>query len=352
MVALQYILAILGFSLIILVHEFGHFIFAKLNKIFVSEFFLGFGPKLLKFRSKSGTLFGISAIPLGGYNKILGFDRTEKIPEGKEGQVFYKKPAYSKLSVIIGGSFMNVVLTFLLVVIFFSMGTFVPSNTVDFVEEGSPAYEYGIQVEDKIIAVNEAQTQSWEELTEQIIRFPGEEVIFRVQRDGQTESINVVLGDKDGTGYLGISPKLVREQIGFFEVIKESFRTMGDLITSFVRMFGMLFSGNISFAEARPVSPIGVITIFQQSAAMGFQNFILFVALVSLLLGFTNLLPLLPLDGGHVVVLIIEAIRKRPLHKRVIEVYNGIGLVLFISLLVIGFVFDIINPINLLNMWL
>jgi regulator of sigma E protease len=103
----------IGFSLIILVHEFGHFIFSKINKIFVSEFFLGFGPKLLKFKSKSGTLFGISAIPLGGYNKILGFDRSEKIPKGKEHQSFHRKPFYSKLSVIIAGSFMNMCPDFL-----------------------------------------------------------------------------------------------------------------------------------------------------------------------------------------------------------------------------------------------
>ncbi len=350
MIALQYILAIFGFSLIILVHEFGHFIFSKINKIFVSEFFLGFGPKLLKFKSKSGTLFGISAIPLGGYNKILGFDRNEEIPSGRENQVFYNKPFFSKLSVIIGGSFMNVILTLLLVIVFFSMGMFVPSNIVDFVEEGSPADEYGIQVEDKIVAVNNTQINAWEDLTEQIRQYPGKEIIFSIERDGDTESINVVLGDKEGLGYLGISPLLVREKLGFIGIIRESLSTMGNLIVTFVRMFGMLFSGNIPFSEARPVSPIGVITIFQQSAAMGFQNFILFVALVSLLLAFTNLLPLLPLDGGHVVVLIIESIRKRPLHKKVIEVYNGIGLVLFISLLVIGFVFDIINPINILNM--
>jgi regulator of sigma E protease len=230
------------------------------------------------------------------------------------------------------------------------MGTFVPSNIVDFVEEGSPAFEQGINVEDKIVSVNEVQIQSWEDLSEQIRRYPGEQVIFTVQRAGQQEEINVTLGDRQGQGYLGISPLLVKEKLSFFEIIRESFRTMGNLISTFVRMFGMLFSGNIPFAEARPVSPVGVITIFQQSAAMGFQNFILFVALVSLLLAFTNLLPLLPLDGGHVVILIIEAIRKRPLNKKVVEVYNGIGLVLFISLLVIGFVFDIINPINILNM--
>ena len=104
MVIFQYLLAILGFSIIILVHEFGHFIFARFSKMYVSEFFIGFGPKILKFKSKkSGTLFGISAIPLGGYNKILGTDRNEVIPEDLKDKAFYNKPFYKKFLVISGG---------------------------------------------------------------------------------------------------------------------------------------------------------------------------------------------------------------------------------------------------------
>ena len=135
--------------------------------------------------------------------------------------------------------------------------------------------------------------------------------------------------------------------MGFFSIVKESFKMTWDISVTYVKLFGMLFTGKLSFSEARPVSPIGVISIFQQSASMGFQNFILFVALVSLLLGYGNLLPILPVDGGHIVIIIAEAIRRKPIPKRAMEVYNSIGMVLIISLFVIGLVFDIISPFKL-----
>ena len=138
--------------------------------------------------------------------------------------------------------------------------------------------------------------------------------------------------------------------MSFPEVVKESFVMTWDIITTYVKLFGKLFTGQIPFDQARPVSPIGVVSIFQQSISMGMQNFILFLALVSILIGFGNLLPILPLDGGNIVLLIIETIRKKPVPQRVLEVTNSIGIFLMVALLIVGFVFDIISPFNLNNM--
>jgi regulator of sigma E protease len=138
--------------------------------------------------------------------------------------------------------------------------------------------------------------------------------------------------------------------MSFPQVVKESFVMTWDIITTYVKLFGKLFTGQIPFDQARPVSPIGVVSIFQQSISMGMQNFILFLALVSILIGFGNLLPILPLDGGNIVLLIIETIRKKPMPQRVLEVANSIGIFLMVALLITGFVFDIISPFNLTNM--
>ncbi|HAJ95952.1 MAG TPA: hypothetical protein DCP02_06940, partial [Actinobacteria bacterium] len=151
-------------------------------------------------------------------------------------------------------------------------------------------------------------------------------------------------------GYLGISPQNVKVRLGFSEVIKESFKMTGDILVSYGKLFGMLFSGQIPFDQARPVSPIGVVSIFQQSIAMGIQNFILFMALVSILIGFGNLLPILPLDGGNIVLLIVETIRKKPVPAKLLEAANYFGIFLMIALLITGLVFDIISPFNLNNM--
>ncbi len=351
MVVLQYLIAILGFSVIVLVHEFGHFIIAKLSGIHVQEFFLGFGPKILKVTSKkSGTMYGISAIPLGGYNKILGQDRNEVIPENMAGKAFYNKPFYKKFLVISGGGIFNIIFAVILIIIYFSIGVFVPSNIIDYTQPGSPAETYGFQKGDKVIALNNLEIKSWDDFSIIVKDYPGKQVTFKIVRDQKEISIDATLSNVDGEGYLGVGPLLVKQKMGGGQVIIESFKMVGNLTVTYVKLIGMLFSGEIPFSEARPVSPIGVISIFQQSAAMGAQNFILFVALVSILLAFGNFLPILPVDGGHILIIIIEAIRRKPVSKKAIEVYSTLGIVLVISLLLVGLVFDIISPFKLPSM--
>ncbi|MDD3519924.1 MAG: M50 family metallopeptidase [Actinomycetota bacterium] len=349
-IALQYIYALLAFSLIIIVHELGHFVLAKINKVHVEEFFIGMGPKLLKFKSKSGTLWGLSAIPVGGYNKISGMTREEEVPKGKEEKVFYKKPYWSKLLIIIGGAFFNVLFAFVLIFIFFSMGTYSATNKVDYIQESSPAYTFGIKKYDEIIGINDVEVNNWEEFAENIKKYPGEKINLKIIRDNKQLEIEVTLEEKEGEGYLGISPTTEKQIPGFFQSLKESLIFIGDFFISFFKLLGMLFTGQLGFEEARPVSPIGLVSIFQQSASMGLQYFIMIIALVSLLLGFSNIIPLLPLDGGHIIVLTIEAIKKKPLSKKAIQIYNSIGIVIFISLFLVGIVFDILKPINIMNM--
>ena len=351
MVALQYILAILGFSMIILVHEFGHFIFAKLSKMHVIEFFIGFGPKILKFKSKkTGTLYGISAIPLGGYNKILGMDRNEKIPPELKENVFFNKPYYKKLLVIIGGGFFNIIFAIILIMIFLSLGIYAPTNVIDYIQPESPAEVYGFMQGDRVISINEKAVETWDDFSENVKPYPGMEVVFNVIRDGETLEIKAVLENLEGQGFLGVSPSLEKTRLGFFEIIKESFKMFWELTVTYIKLFGKLFSGQIPFEQARPASPIGVISIFQQSAAMGLQNFILFVAMVSILLAFGNFLPILPVDGGHIVIITIEAIIRRPVPRKAVTIYNTIGMVIIISLLFVGLIFDIISPINIQQM--
>jgi regulator of sigma E protease len=349
-IVLQYALAIIGFSIIIVVHEFGHFIFAKINKIFVEEFFLGMGPKILKFKSKSGTLWGICAIPVGGFNKIAGMDREEKVPEERKDSVYYKKSFWVKFSVIFGGALMNAVFAVLLILIFFSMGIYNPTNSIDFIEKNSPAQAYGLKINDKILYLNDIKINSWDDFSVNVKKYPDKAVSFKVLREGKELKLDVTLGVKEGSGYLGISPKVEKVKMGFGGIIKETFKLTGDFVVSYFKLMGMLFTGKLSFAEARPVSPIGVVAIFQQSAAMGFQNYILLVALVSLMLGISNLIPLLPFDGGHILINTIEAIRKKPVSKKAVQIFSNIGLVILVSLFVVGFVFDIIKPINISNM--
>jgi regulator of sigma E protease len=350
MLILQYILAILGFSLIIIVHELGHFLFAKAGGMYVHEFFVGFGPKIFKFKSKSGTEYGLKGIPVGGNVKVMGMDRNELIPDDMKEKSYHKKPFFKKFLTIFAGAGFNVIFAIILIAIFLSMGIYEPSNIIDYVQTDTPAEESGIMVGDRVTAINGERIETWDEFAEKTQARPGEKVVYTIIRDGKEMEIEPVLDIVDGRGYLGISPRYIEKRLGFFEVISESFRMTGDILVTYVKLFGQLFSGKIPFEEARPVSPIGVVSIFQQSISLGIQNFVLFMALVSILIGFGNLLPLLPLDGGNILLLIVETIRRKPLPQRLVEVANYFGIFLMVGLLIVGFVFDIISPFDLTNM--
>jgi len=349
-IILQYILAIIGLSLIVIVHEFGHFLLAKIGGMHVEEFFIGFGPKLFKFKDRRGTTYGVSAIPVGGYNKILGMDRNESIPREMKYKAYHNKPFYKKLMVSIGGPVFNVIFAVILIGIFLSMGVLVPTTIIDYVQPESPAEKNGFKVGDEVIALDYKKIESWDDFSEVTKKHPGKKVTYTIIRDGEEMKLEVILDDIEGQGFLGISPRLVEEKLGFFKIVKESFKMTWDISITYVKLFGMLFSGKIPLSEARPVSPVGIVNIFQQSVSMGMQNFIFFIALVSILMGFGNLIPIFPLDGGHIVLIIIETIRKRPVPRKVLEVLNSIGIFILVSILIVGFVFDIINPFNITNM--
>ena len=336
--------------MIVIVHEFGHFLIAKLSGIHVEEFFIGFGPKLFKFKDRRGTVYGISAIPVGGYNKLLGMDRNESIPSGMEDKAFHNKPFYKKLQVSIGGVGFNIIFAVILIGIFLSMGVLVPTTIIDYIQPEAPADISGFKIGDKVIALNDQKIESWDDFSALTKKYPGKEVTYTVIRDGEEIKLEVKLNNVEDQGYLGISPSSVEEKLGFFEIVKESFKMTWDISVTYIKLFGMLFSGKIPLSEARPVSPVGIVNIFQQSVSMGMQNFIFFVALVSILMGFGNLIPILPLDGGNILLIIIEAIRRKPVPRKVLEIINSTGIFILISILIVGLVFDIINPFNITNM--
>lgn len=350
MIVLQYILAVIGLSLIIIVHEFGHFIFARAGRMYIHEFFIGFGPSLFKFKSKAGTVYGLKAVPVGGYVKVMGMDRNEAIPDDKKQMSYQNKPFYKKFLTIFGGAGFNVIFAIVLIGIFLSMGLYEPGTTIEYVQPETPAEISGLQVGDEVIAIDGEKIGTWDEFVHLTQSKPGKEVVYTIIRDGREIEVNPILDTVEGSGYLGISPEFVKTYMSFPQVVKESFVMTWDIITTYVKLFGKLFTGQIPFDQARPVSPIGVVSIFQQSISMGMQNFILFLALVSILIGFGNLLPILPLDGGNIALLIIETIRKKPIPQRLLEVANSIGIFLMVALLITGFVFDIISPFNLTNM--
>ena len=210
MIVLQYLLAILGLSLIIIVHEFGHFIFAKSGRMYIHEFFIGFGPRLFKFKSKAGTVYGLKAVPVGGYVKVMGMDRNEVIPEDKKEMSYQSKPFYKKFLTIFGGAGFNVIFAIVLIGIFLAMGTYEPGTTIEYVQPGTPAEASGIEIGDKVIEIDGEKIDTWDEFASLTQSKPGKEVVYTIIRDGREIEITPVLDTVEGLGYLGIGPEYVK----------------------------------------------------------------------------------------------------------------------------------------------
>ncbi len=329
------IFAILFFSLIIFVHEFGHFVTARLFKVKVHEFALGMGPKIFS-KVKGETRYSLRAIPIGGFCSMEGED-TDSDDEGS----FSRKPWYAKLVVLAAGAAMNVVLGFVVCTLFVGISTAstgVSTVTVDKVMETADVAEF-LNPGDRIVEINGTKVNIRRDIDFAMQQGGGKESQITVIRDGQRVSgvfEPYVAQYSDGTpAYLvGFNPKI--EKANVFNVVRESFFQtvwMGKLV--FVSL-GMLISGEASVGEVS--GPVGVVGAMNDAAQMGgmlgFLNLLYLAAFISVNIGIMNLLPIPALDGGRILFVVIEAIRRKPIPPEKEGVVHFIGLVLLMGVMV------------------
>lgn len=330
--------AIFVFGVLVTVHEFGHFITAKLTGMRVDEFAIGFGPKL--YQQKDGdTLYSLRAIPLGGYNKIAGMDPDE--PPGPN--TFNSKSIPARMLVILAGALMN----FILPIILFS-GIFMVEGRVQVVNEPvlgvvvdeMAAARAGLKAGDRIVTINNKPMQSWTEVVTTLRGAGTEEVTLTAERNGQiaTYKMTPVYNQEAGRALIGISPKLEKESLGFFGSIKEGCIYTKNIIMSMINGLYKIVSGN---APAEVSGPIGVAQMAGQVAEKGLLPLMNFVAFLSINLGVINLLPLPALDGGHFVLLVLEALRGKPLGSKAMTNIQMIGVAMILALTVFSTFKDI-----------
>lgn len=332
--------AIFVFGLLIFVHELGHFIFAKLTGMKVHEFAIGLGPKLIGFQ-RGDTYYSLRIIPLGGYNKIAGMDPEEEEEEGS----FSRKPLWARAITIFGGSLMNFLLPILLFTIIYSIaGINQPSteSVLGQVFAGRPADQAGLQTGDRIIAINGEAVDKWQDLVSKIHVSPGKKMMFTVLRNGQELAVTITpeLDPNSQRGLIGVAPHLIHvqpttlESIGY--AVSQTVFIIKEMLTGLVNMF-------IGQAPADVAGPIGVAQMAGQFAQLGIIPLLQFAAFVSLNLGLINLLPLPVLDGGHIVLLVLEGIRRKPINKSTLYTIQMIGFAMILALVVMSTYKDLIR---------
>ena len=345
---LDYLLwAILVLGALIFVHELGHFLVAKRAGVRVLKFSLGFGPKIIGF-TRGGTEYLLSAIPLGGYVKMLGEDPKEEVadPEGS----FSAKPVGWRSLIILAGPGSNLLLAIAIFWVVFMIGVPTLATKVGDVMQGLPAYEAGVLAGDRIKAIDGHPVEKWEELATQIRTSPGRPVRLTIERAGgrldlvmapkATRQKNL-FGEEEEVGLLGIAPAeefLIERTNPATAFARAVYRTY-DLSRLILLTFVKLIQGVI---PAKTIGgPLLVAQMAGQQARLGILNLAFFTALLSINLAILNLLPIPILDGGHLFFSLIEAVRGKPISLQKREMAQQVGLALLVALMIFAFYNDI-----------
>jgi regulator of sigma E protease len=337
---LIYILgAILAFSLLVIVHELGHFTLAKLNGVKVEEFSLGMGPKLFGIRGKE-TEYLIKALPIGGYVKMLGED--EKVEDERS---FSSKGPVRKLSIIAAGPIMNFLLAILLFSIIGSIRGFaIP--TVDRVEENKPAFTAGLLKGDNIIRVNNNKINTWDDFYTEVYMANGENLNISFIRNGETKTVNVkpVKDPVENRYIVGIYPTVL-ENPGLVKSISYGVTQTTTIIKQTFGVLKTLFTGKTSAADIG--GPITIIRVSTKAAEAGIIPLMGFAAYLSVQLAIFNVIPFPALDGGWIFLLLFEIITRKKIDDKKIGVINYIGFAILMTLMVVVIVKDILYPVKL-----
>ncbi len=328
-------------SLLIIVHEFGHFIMAKKNKVRVEQFSLGFGPEIFK-KKKGDTEYSVSLLPLGGFVKMSGDNLTEY--KGQEYE-YLSKSCAQRFEIIFFGPLLNYLLGFLLFWFIFFAGYPSLTTKVGGLVDGYGAQEAGLKAGDRIISVGSANVTSWEELQKEVQKNKtSEKVELKVLRKDTQLTFGVRIkekafddrpGVKRSIGIIGITPsdEVIQTRYGFFEAAFLGAKKTVDLTFLTFNGLWQLITGRISMRDSM-TGPLGIFFITSSVASMGIIALLHLVAVLSVSLAIFNLLPLPVLDGGHIFLLALEKIRKRALSIKAEKIVNNIGFTMIISLAV------------------
>ncbi len=344
-------------GVLVFIHEFGHYITAKKSGILVSEFALGFGPKLIS-KKYGETVYSIRAIPLGGFCNMVGeFPPDEDMPEKdrevyekakKEGRLFTQKSAWKKLAVIVMGPIMNFLLAAVVFILIFSVfGIPVDSSQTTILGQvvpEKPAAEAGLQGGDKIIAIADEKVENWNELAEVINNNGGEVISISFERNNKIQEVSLKpeINEQTGGGIIGIYPKMVRKRINLFNAIGYGFMQTWQIIQFTIAGFVQMI---VSRSAEDLGGPIMIASIVGQAARVGLANVLNWTAIISINLGIINLLPFPALDGGRLIFIVIELVRGKPINPEKEGFVHFIGFVILMILMVFIIYKDIVRSL-------
>jgi membrane-associated protease RseP (regulator of RpoE activity) len=359
---------------VILVHEFGHYALARLFGFKVQEYFVGFGPRIWSMH-RGGIEYGVKALPLGGYVKIAGMNPYEPVAPEDADRAYGSKPIWQRALVIAAGPLSHaVVATVLFTVVFAQFGDVrVDATTAPAVVgnvftslggASSPAAEAGIRSGDRIVSVDEVAIRTWEQLVIYVRARPEQDLVLGIERDGRPLRVTVtpvpVKTGEATIGQIGIEAGLPRMSLpsavvaGVAHVGRSALDSFGQIGKVFgPQGVGRTFQRLFSDSPREPQDPTSVVGIGQVAATSGgagaWGELLYLLGVVTVFIGLVNLVPLPPFDGGHLLMLVIERIRGRPVDARKLVPVSAAVMAFLVAFVLATVINDIKDPISLVQ---
>jgi regulator of sigma E protease len=332
---LTILLIIVSIGIVIFVHEMGHFAVAKFFGVKVEKFSIGFGHEWFGF-TKGETRYCVSIIPFGGYVKMAG-ESIFETDHTKEGD-FLHLIWWKRLLVILFGPFMNFIFAILLFTVIVSSSGIMYTDKSPIIGDvmlNYPAYESGIRKGDIIYTVNGKTIDSWDNLVKIIDQEKGNKLGVQVLRSDKTLnfSVNPIYNKEMGKYVIGISANLISKKLNIFESFFYSIKYVFIMCILFLKSLFLIIFGKL---KAEFMGPVGVVHSLGGALKAGYLEFFNLVGMISINLGFINLLPFPVLDGGYIAMFIFEAIYKKPISKNVLQFIYGAGIVVLVLLMIIA----------------
>lgn len=359
MVNLWYwILAILMLGILVMLHEFGHFIAARITGVTVVEFAVGFGPKLLSRVARSGIRYSVRALPFGGYCRFLG--EGEEAAEGEEAELagppvkrFGQEKIWKRAVISFAGPLMNVLTAIvLLFLLYFAIGIPIGTEPVvgGFVPD-LPAESAGFEIGDRLVRINGVEIETTEQASQIIAGAGDQDIVFDLDRDGEAIQITVRpqwTEEEDSARYMiGIQYQMGTRKItyGFFDSVRGAFATTGQMSRLIIDVLGDLILRQEGMDEL--AGPIGTVTLIkEQTQSGGLFDYAYLASVISVNLALFNLLPIPGLDGSRLLFLLIEKIRGKPLDPNKEGIITLIGFALLVGLMILALYQDIVRLIQ------